>query len=56
MIDTSKESEDVSLPSCEFYRRLYGGVGGGEGEVCTNEPPTIQTSVKFRDFAELYLR
>ena len=32
----------------KFYRRLYGGE-----HKCAPAPPTLQTSVKFRDFAEL---
>ena len=32
----------------KIYRRLYGG-----GQVCA---PTIQTSVKFRDFEKVYPR
>lgn len=44
---TSKASEDHFAPiSRDVYRRLY-----SEG---THH--TIQTSVKLRDFAELYLR
>ena len=43
----SKASEDISPISRDVYRRLY-----REG---TNLPHTIQTSVKLRDFAELYL-
>ena len=54
--DTSKESEDIALPSCEILQ-MFVRWGGEWGEVCTsNVPPTLQTSVKFRVFAELYLR
>ena len=36
------------------FTDLYGG-GRGREQVCA-PPPTIQTSVKFRDFEDLYLR
>ena len=47
-------NENKLLKLAKFYRRMYGGVGGSGGK---NLPPTVQTFVNFRDFAELlYLR
>ena len=48
-----KTNEDIAPQWGEIYRRLYDGSGGGGvGEVA----PTIQKSVKFHNFEELYLR
>ena len=46
--DASKESDVVAPQVAKFYSRLY----GGGHELAT----TKQTSLKFRNFAELYLR
>ena len=35
------------LKAAKFYRRWYGGVGGGGG--AQTLPPTLQKSVKFRN-------
>ena len=43
-----KRAKILLYKVAEFYRRLYGAG--------TNLLPTIQTSVKFRGFAELHLR
>ena len=56
--DTSYASEDIALS--KDCRRSFvwwggeGGGGGGSGDKFVS--PTIQTSVKFRDFEKLYLR
>ena len=48
-----KTNENMHPQSRETYRQLYGGGGGGGGKFVR---PTIQTSVKFCDFAGPYLR
>ena len=45
----SKESEDITSQKCKFFRADISTVGG------MNLPPTIQESLKFHVFAELYL-
>ena len=56
--DTSYASEDIALSKdCRRSFVWWGGEGGGGGESGDKfVPPTIQTSVKFRDFEKLYLR
>ena len=55
--DTSYASEDIALSKdCRRSFVWWGGEGGRGGSGDKFVPPTIQTSVKFRDFEKLYLR
>ena len=54
--DLLKTNEDIGPQSPKFYRCLYCGGGGGRGEGGTNLPPTIQMSVNFYNFVEVYPR
>ena len=53
--ETSWVSENIALQSCQNLQTFvwWGAGGGGGGKFV---PPTIQMSVKCRDFEELYLR
>ena len=51
-----KRAKILLFKVATLYRRLYGGgweVGGGGGHKLA---PTLKTTIKFCDFAELYLR
>ena len=51
--DLLKTNEDIGPQSPKILQMfvLWGGGGGGG----TNLPPTIQTSVNFRNFVEVYI-
>ena len=51
--DSSSASKDIAPQSCENLQTSVLWEGEGGWQVCA---PTIQTSVKFRDSEELYLR
>ena len=44
--------EDVASQNCRMLETFVWRVGGGGGQVCA---PTLQTSVKFRDFEDISL-